>query len=148
MRGEVTHRRLALALAAALGLSSPAAAVVCSVSPQSVSFGTYDPLSPSALDGVGNIAVSCDAATSFTISLGTGAGSYSGRVMTSGANQLGYNLYTDITRLTVWGDGTGSTSTVSTISTGGDFAVYGRMPAGQNVPAGSYADTIVVTVTY
>ncbi|WBY09758.1 spore coat protein U domain-containing protein [Sphingomonas sp. 7/4-4] len=28
------------------------------------------------------------------------------------------------------------------------ITVYGRIRAGQNVPAGSYSDTIIVTVTY
>lgn len=133
----------ALAVAA-----SPAQGAVCSVSPQSVNFGAYNPLSSSALDGVGNISVSCDAPTSFSISLGTGAGSYASRILSSGANQLTYNLYTDSARLIVWGDGAGGTSIVSTTSAGGDFSVYGRMPARQNVPAGAYSDTIVVTVTY
>jgi len=133
---------------ALLALSAPARAAVCSVSPQSVNFGNYDPLSASPLDGVGNVNVSCDAPTSFSISLGTGAGSYASRVMTSGASQMIYNLYTDAGRLLIWGDGSASTSTVSANSTGGDFTVYGRIPASQNLPASSYTDVIVVTITY
>lgn len=128
--------------------ASPAHAVVCSVSPQSVSFGNYDPLNPAALDGVGNINVSCDASTSFTISLSAGSGTYTSRKMMSGTEPMAYNLYTDASRLLIWGDGTGSTSTVSTTAASGDYTVYGRIPDRQNIPAGTYTDSITVTVTY
>jgi spore coat protein U-like protein len=126
----------------------PALAITCSVSPQSVNFGNYDPLSPSVSDGVGNIGISCDGVTSFTIAFSSGIGSYTARLMTSAASQMQYNLYTDATRLTIWGDGTGATATISASATGGDFAVYGRIPASQNLPVDTYTDTIIVTVTY
>ena len=71
--------------------------------------------------------------------------------MTSGSNLLSYNLYTDSARTSVWGDGTGSTNTIGGTGTGGSQAVtvYGRVSLGQTgVPAGSYADTVAVTITY
>lgn len=127
---------------------APAAAATCSVSPQGVSFGSYDTLSPAPLDGVGNIGVSCDTVTAFTISLSAGGGSYSERLMTAGAAALPYNLYTDASRLTVWGDGSGGTGIVSMSATAHDFAVHGRIPARQNVVATTYVDTIFVTISY
>jgi spore coat protein U-like protein len=58
----------------------------------------------------------------------------------------------------VWGDGTGGSSpvrgSVTTLVNGvlgsGSLAltVYGRIPAGQLSTPASYADTILVTVTY
>ncbi|HEX6376217.1 MAG TPA: spore coat U domain-containing protein [Allosphingosinicella sp.] len=138
----------AAVLAGVVGSASPAAAASCNVNPSGVSFGAYDPLSSSPLDGVGNIAISCDASTSFAISLSTGAGSYAERRMSSGGAALTYNLYTDASRLTPWGDGSGGSSTVSMTGAAADIPVYGRMAAHQNVPAGAYADTIVVTITY
>jgi spore coat protein U-like protein len=134
-------------IAALLCLPHAAHAAACSVSPQGVNFGTYDPFGSSPLEGVGNINVSCDVATNFSISLGTGTGSYSTRLMSSGANQMNYNLYRDPARLLVWGDGTANTSTVSA-EAGGDFTVYARAVSGQNLPAGSYSDILIVTVTY
>lgn len=128
--------------------ASPAHAVVCSASSQSVAFGSYDTLNSSALDGVGSISVTCDATASFTISLSTGAGTYSARKMVSGTDALTYNLYSDSSRLLVWGDGSGSTTTVTAVAASGTFTVYGRIPARQNVPAASYSDTITVTVSY
>lgn len=149
MRMLVSLPIIAVALiAAALLGAPPAAAATCNVSPQGVSFGGYDTLSSGSQDGVGNISVTCDAAMSFTVSLGTGAGTYAERSMTSGAEALSYNLYTDASRLIVWGDGSGSTGTVSTTATAADIPVYGRIPARQIVPAGAYTDVIVVTITY
>jgi len=150
MKPPIRQRRLwrAAFAFAALGLCSPANAATCSVSPQSVSFGNYDPLGPAPLEGVGNINVSCDAVTSFTVSISAGTGSYSARLMTGIADQMNYNLYTDATHLMIWGDGTGSSNTVSATAAGSNLTVYGRIPARQNVAAGIYADTIIVTVTY
>jgi spore coat protein U-like protein len=64
------------------------------------------------------------------------------------SSPLTYNLYTDASRLISWGDGSGGSSTVSMTGAAADIPVYGRMAARQNVPAGAYADTIVVTITY
>lgn len=138
--------RIGAALAAG-SLAAPAAAV-CTVTPQGVSFGSYDPLSSSAHDGAGNINVTCDTLSTFTVSLSTGSsGTFTQRQMTAGAAFLGYNLYTDLMRTTVWGDGV-TTSNVTSTGTNVDLPVYGRMPALQNVEANAYADTITVTVVY
>lgn len=142
-------RRAAWAAAGlSLGIAAPASAVTCTVTPQGVAFGSYDTLSASPTDGTGNINVSCDASISFTVSLSTGSGTYTQRIMSGGANQLGYNLYTDASRTTVWGDGLGGTSNVSATGSNVDLSVYGRIPAQQNVPANAYSDTVTVTVAY
>lgn len=143
-------RRAASAVVAVVlvALASPAAAATCSVSPQGVSFGSYDTLSSTALDGVGNVNVSCDASVSFTVSLSTGSsGTFDPRRMAAGTDYLNYNLYSDAARTTVWGDGVAA-SNVSATGTNVDLPVYGRIPALQNVPANAYADTITVTVAY
>jgi len=142
-------RLFQIAAALCLGsLAAPAAAAVCTVTPQAVSFGSYDPLGATNLDGAGNINVTCDVSTPFTVARSAGnSGTFTERRMTSGVNQLGYNLYSDAARTTVWGDGVGAGS-VSGSGTNVDMSVYGRIPALQNIPAGSYADTITVTVTY
>jgi spore coat protein U-like protein len=138
----------AAALIALAGWAS-AASGACSVSPSGVHFGVYDPSSGTALDGAGNIAVTCTTLTTFTVSLSTGTGNYSQRRMTSGPGSLNYNLYVDPVRLLVWGDGTGGSQTVPSIFVlGANLPIYGRLPARQSPRAGTYLDTIVVTVTY
>lgn len=129
--------------------AAPAAAASCTVTPQSVNFGLYDSLSRAAVDGVGSVSVSCDSAVSFDISLGPGgSGTYASREMSGGQGDMRYNLYTSASRTTAWGDGSGGSTTVGGGGTGGDFTVYGRIDAGQNLPAGTYVDTVVVTITY
>lgn len=134
----------------------------CEVSTTAVAFGTYDPLSASPHDSAGNVHVSCTTTlgllVTLTISLDKGSysSSFSPRKMASGANRLNYDLYTDAAHTIIWGDGSGGTQTVSdslALSLLGavtwDHAAYGRIPASQTtVPPGSYADTVIVTLTY
>jgi spore coat protein U-like protein len=122
-----------------------AAAAGCNVSPQGVSFGDYDPLGHSAVDGVGNVNVTCDEQTSFTVSLGAGNGTVADRRMTGAPSELTYNLYKDVSRLLVWGDGGGG---VSSNGTNVDLTVYGRIPGAQNVRPDVYADSVTVTVAF
>lgn len=140
-------RRCALALFLSLP-TAPLWAATCNVSTQGVSFGAYDVFSTQQLDGAGTIGVSCDVSTTHSISLSPGAGSYAGRTMASGAHTLTYNLYRDATRTSVWGDGTSGTATVGGTATSESISLYGRIPAQQNKPVGSYSDSITVTLTF
>lgn len=136
-------------LAAALALSTQAGwAATCTVGSQGVNFGSYNVFDEQNLDGAGTISVSCDVSTEHTLSLSAGGGSYALRTMTSGANTLAYNLYTDATYTVIWGDGTGNTATVIGSGTATDHTVYGRIPARQNASVGSYSDTITVTLDF
>lgn len=164
----IARRALLAGFAACtLALPLPASALCtllcsCSASTTAVAFGSYSPLLGSALDGVGNVRVTCGGVlgllvpVDIAIDRGSHAGSFSPRRMANGAQLLSYNLYTSSARNIVWGDGSGETQIVSgsiTIvllgGTSQDFPVYGRIPGGQtSVPPGSYGDTATVTVTY
>lgn len=139
--------RSIVGLSAALGLPAAAAAATCHVTPQSVSFGNYDPIGGPSVDGIGSVNVACDAPVDFAVALTAGSGTFTDRRMSSGAAQLGYNLYTDASRSVVWADGIVGSS-VSSSGTNVDLTIYGRIGAGQNVPAGSYIDAVTVTITY
>jgi spore coat protein U-like protein len=69
--------------------------------------------------------------------------------MGSAGNMLGYFLYQNVGRTTVWGNTVG-TAPSSVAGTGApqNFTVYGAVTGGQNVPTGSYTDTVVATVTF
>lgn len=127
--------------------AAPVLAVTCNVSTGGLVFGSYDPFSTVSLDSAGDIAVTCDVATPYSVSLSPGSGTYANRRMFSGANVLNYNLYIDPLRLTVWGDGSAGTSTVSG-SISNHYTVYGRIPARQNIYIGSYGDNATITVTF
>ncbi len=150
-RSPLPRRRtnpVALAFLLLAAFSAPSLLADCTVSASGVVFGSYDVFNPGALDGAGNINVSCDPVTGFTVKLSSGGGSYAQREMTGTSGVLDYNLYTNASRSIVWGDGTGGTSVGGGTGDNVNLPVYGRIPAGQNLPAGSYGDTIVVTVEF
>lgn len=119
-----------------------------SVNAQGLNFGNYDPFDRSSLDGAGNLSINCDKDIAYTISLNGGQGRLNERRMTAGAYSLEYNLYTDASRTLVWGDGTGTSSTVSGSGTVSSLPIYGRIPAGQNGHVGSYSDTVVLSIDF
>jgi spore coat protein U-like protein len=138
-------------LALWLALTAHSACGACTVGVTGVVFGNYDPFSNVAQVSAGNVSVTCDIGTIYTITLSPGSGTYASRAMTGPGIPLSYNLFTDPTRVLVWGDGTSGTLAVPGTSTGltaTNHAVYGRIPARQNVPVGSYTDTVIVTVTF
>ncbi|KAK6024708.1 spore Coat Protein U domain protein [Ostertagia ostertagi] len=134
----------------------------CTLGTTNVAFGTYSPLAFGNTDTTGTVKVDCGGVVgllipfSIAISAG-GSGSYANRQMKSGSNQLAYNLYTDASYTTVWGDGTSSSQLVNagvTLDLAGlaptqNFYVYGRIPGRQlSAVPGVYVDTISVTLTY
>jgi len=128
----------------------------CTISALPVAFGTYDTIGVNvATDRTaeGSVTVLCTAGASASVSLGQGVNAVGDvpvtpvRRMASGANRLGYSLYSDVALTSVWG---ATTSAVTALADGASHAmtVYGKIPAGQNLPAGSYADTVVATITF
>ncbi len=130
----------------------------CTISTTALGFGNYDPIVANNtidLDGTGAVSVTCTSDSAVAISLGQGGAADTGsteaapaRRLTDGTNFLSYALYSDSGRTTVWGND--ATVDVETTGTGAadEHIVYGSVDASQNVPAGSYADTVVATVTF
>lgn len=122
----------------------------CSVSASDLNFGTYNPADSSNNDSTFTLTVSCNESATYSISLSKPVGS---RVMVgAGDDSLIYNIYTDMNRQNVWGDGTGGTHTVDDSISPPDtykvYTFYGRLIAGQDKSSGTYSDTLTVTVTY
>lgn len=151
-------RRSLIAAVVIVAVSGNAGAYTCTVAATGVNFGVYNPLAATPDDATGTVTLTCNLLvglfTSWTVALSTGNGSYSPRLLKNGVNSLSYNLYTSAAYSSVWGDGSGSTTLLSdqallvigaNINT---YTVYGRISAGQDAAAGSYLDTIVVTVDY
>ena len=169
-------RRFALASAIliAVGSAAPSTAVAgsananlnitasvpnnCTISAAPVSFGAYDPIvtnASSPLDGTGTLGIDCTDGADYLVTLGQGDNAGSGssnaipaRNLSLNGKKLSYNLYQNPARNTVWAN-TNETG-VSSKATGGPAVmnVFGRILPGQNVPAGSYSDTVTATVTY
>jgi spore coat protein U-like protein len=127
----------------------------CLISATNLAFGNYDPVEAHAtnpLDGTSTISVACTRGSSNVwvgLNLGANA-SGSTRQMISSGNYLQYELYVDNTYTPVWGSTqvAGNTWPVFPSRAPVTRTVYGRIPGGQDVPAGSYADTITATVNF
>jgi len=178
-----------------------AQATTCTVSTASagVAFGSYIPTSGSANTANGTLSLTCTpdctsplpvtlcvsalgvvlgyngVNASIALSIGGGT-SYTARLLRSGTNTLGYNLYSNSGYTTIFGNGSGGSSVVTYCFTGGTvlscsgatyvgapasglgglagtpqtqlIPIYGRIPASQDAAVGSYSDTLTVTVTF
>lgn len=127
-----------------------------------IDFGTLSTL-PANVDvasasGAGSIVLQCTPGTTVTIALDNGlnaSGSIaSGRNLknTASTETLGYQLYQDANRSTVWGNGSNGGSTLSITaanSAARTLPVFARLFARTPTPsAGTYTDTVTVTVSY
>lgn len=132
----------------AVQLTITASCVISSTA--TLNFGSQGVLS-SDVNQSTSLGVQCTSLTPYAIALSAGAGSgatTTTRKMTSSGNTIDYSLYQDSNHTTVWGttggelvSGTGSGSTQS-------YTIYGQIPAQSTPAAGSYSDTIGVTVSY
>lgn len=151
-------RPLALVTCAAglLGASGVAWAQ-CTVSSQPIAFGVYDPLQAAPAIATGGVTVDCGAGGGrpwLRLELDTGSsGTYAARTLRNGGDVLLYNLFTTANHTVIWGNGSGGSQAVEfqrgAPGQGPDFRpIHARLPAGQNAAAGTYADTIVVTLIF
>jgi spore coat protein U-like protein len=142
-------RFLFLSIIFSVFISSVSNAAVCSVNTVAVAFGAYNVYSTSNTLTTGQVTVNCSpAGTAYTVALNGGTfGTIAQRKQGSGLNRLLYNLYTDVSRSTLWGDG--STNGVTVSSSGmTPLNIYGSIPASQDVSVGNYSDSVSVTVTF
>ena len=130
-------------------------AVNCTMTAGTLAFGSYDPVganAAAALDASGTFTVACTkGAAGVTIDLGQGGNYSSGRRMTFSSSYLSYQLYSDSNRSAIWGSTSGGSAiNVSPPASSAPvtYTVYGRIPPGQDIAAGNYSDTVVMTVNF
>jgi spore coat protein U domain-containing protein, fimbrial subunit CupE1/2/3/6 len=133
--------------------------VTCTVASTVLTFNAYDPISGAADTlPTGTITVTCNSTSNgstvltYNLTLPPPAPGPS-RVMTSGANNLNYDLYTDSGRTTVWNTANPLTCSYTLPKNGANqqntCSFYGRISGGQDVPAGTYTQSgIAVGGTY
>lgn len=123
----------------------------CTVVATPLAFGNFNPIGGANKDATTTIAVLCTSGTGYEVKLDPGVNGtgVTARKMlrTTGAEKLGYALYSDSNRTTNWGTTAG---TVSGTGSGvlQNLTVYGRIPSSENVPEGLYEDTVTVTLEY
>jgi spore coat protein U-like protein len=134
----------------------------CTIETRPLAFGNYNPLVPEALDGIGTVIYTCGEKESLDgargvknirIEMSRGASnSYSDRRMTSGQDQLFYQVYLDSSHRTIWGDGSNGTNYYfdphPPNKTPVSVPAYGRIRGMQDVLAGQYVDVLQVTIQF
>jgi spore coat protein U-like protein len=126
----------------------------CSVSASALNFGGSIPTPVNGdITAQGAINATCSTAVPFDIALNVGQGqgaTMASRKMSSGTNTVNYQIHSDATRSTIWGDGSPNAPVNRLTGTGLPMSipVFGRIPMGQSPAIGIYSDTILVTLTF
>jgi spore coat protein U-like protein len=168
-------RRLALASAlfVAVGSAAPSMAVAgtatsnlqisstvsknCTISAPALDFGTYNPAEGSNITGTVTTNCTLNAYAVITLSQGSYPATGSSNEVplrrlknTDTTNYLNYTLYQNYEKTLIWpsSDSNGNALGIVGYGTEQSTTVYGEITPGQNVPAGSYSDTVTATVTY
>jgi spore coat protein U-like protein len=122
----------------------------CTISATALAFGNYAGVQK---DATATLNATCTNTTPYNVGLSVGqapGATVNTRAMT-GPNSalLNYAMFRDSTRSINWGNTVG-TDTLVGQGTGSvqSLTVYGRIPAGQSPRPGSYADTVIATITY
>jgi spore coat protein U-like protein len=131
----------------AVSASVPAS---CTISAGTLAFSTYDPLSASNLDAAGSLSIACAKGTAYEVLLGNGGNYSSGRRMSDGSGSfLGYEVYSNAGRTTVFGGTTGNgVGATASSKNAVSISLYGRITAGQDVATGSYSDSVQSTINF
>jgi spore coat protein U-like protein len=140
-----------------LALCGGSVHAACSIAVTPLNFGAYNVFAVVPLRSTGTFSISCNEAPppNVTLSIGPSAatGIFNPRQMrqSGGSDALVYNLFTDSAMTQVWGDGiTGGNVLQQKVTKNKTWnaIVYGNLPAQQNVSAGIYSDSLVVTIIW
>lgn len=162
------RKRLRSSVALALvgwGSAGIAVAGSCSVVSTGMAFGGYQPLTfagkLTSTDRTADatVTLTCTAIAtggSYTITLGPSVqgNSIVPRYLThdAGGPAMNFNIYTDASYTSVWGDGFAGAVIGGSIPIGdssGSHTVFGRIAAGQSqLRAGNYSSSLTMTITY
>jgi spore coat protein U-like protein len=135
----------------------------CSLSNTDLNFGDYDATGINRsrdLLATATISTTCTSGATGVVTMGQGEHVFyciSNNCIRRMANSeetshLTYQIYTDAGYSVVWNHNTGDMRSVANVTGSGasqGMTVYGKIPKNQiNATAGSYSDTIIITLTY
>ncbi|WP_282296501.1 spore coat U domain-containing protein [Stenotrophomonas sp. PS02289] len=127
-----------------------------------VDFGSALSTATTPSNAQGSVTAQCSALTPYTIALNAGSNAGTANDVTTRRmintnsavttnNFVGYQLYSNATRTTVWG-ATAGTNTVAGTGNGAAqaYPIYGQVanPSVNNAATGNYQDTVTATITY
>ncbi|MGH6819738.1 MAG: Csu type fimbrial protein, partial [Methylocella sp.] len=119
-------------------------------SASNMDFGT-DGVLDANIDVTSSMSVQCTNGQTYTISLddGIGSGTTTTRTMELGAEFVNYTMWKDGARTQNWGDTGGE---IASGFTGNGalqpHTIFGRVPVQTTPTAGTYTDTVTITMTY
>ena len=126
----------------------------CDIQTTPLAFGAYDPLvlhATQPLDREASVTITCTKGTPATVSVDGGLhASGAMRHLSNGSVVLRYDLFKDAGRTQRWGEGDGDALQPGEAPSEAPrtFAVFGRILPGQDIPVGTYTDSVVVTVEF
>lgn len=127
----------------------------CTITTTPLAFGTYDPVVANVttpLDAAATVTIACTMGTPATIGLDTGSNALATqrRLTNSSSAYMNYQIFLDSGHSNVWGNETTTQLDAGTAPSKEPraFPVYGRIPAGQDVPVGPFSDSVVATVNF
>ena len=122
----------------------------CTISAAPLAFGTFDPLTATAVSQSAVITLTCTQGSVARITLDNGGNFSTSRRMAGGAPAgfLLYSLYKDSAHTTSWGNEEVSVTTFDA-NNKATLTIYGQVPAPQSsVSVGNYTDTVKATVNF
>lgn len=133
----------------------------CSITGLSINFGSYNVFLPTPTDSTSTFTLNCEDVPWADLKLGPSStsGTFNPRRMkrSGGSDFLDYNIFIDAGRTVIFGDGTGGTQTLRVHKPPGTPAkapwssqinIFARIPPGQDVPIGTYSDSLTITVEW
>jgi spore coat protein U-like protein len=122
----------------------------CRITASAMEFGTYTSGRASDLDANGSVTFAGCNGADLSLALDGGSSNDIGnRTMRSASGQtLRYQLYRNAARSSVAGRNTQQITATAPANGSGSMVIYGRIFAGQTVPAGAYSDTINLVLTF
>lgn len=143
----IADSAMAAAASGTLDVTASVAASCNVTGTTNVAFGAYDPTSGvDNIAGAGSFSFRCVKDTPFQLDIARND------IMTSGANNLAYTLYSDAPRTVAWADGVPAADPGGLVTVPSNAIItrdiYGKIAALQDVPAGAYSETVTVNVTY
>ena len=127
----------------------------CNISAGAMTFASYDPTLAADSDAEATIESTCTSGGAAIITMGQGDGEHGDssdaspeRQMTAGSEKLEYEVYSDSSRATEWGNTSATGVSVTGTGSAQSLTAYGRIAGLQQVSAASFTDSVTVTVTY
>ena len=126
----------------------------CTVAATPMAFSTVPVLGSQDIDSSATVTLLCTVGANYDVEMDFGLNSGGGgqRFMadTGGSGDtIPYDIYRDAARTQVWDNAAGNTVAGSAATGTVNLTAYGRIPISATpVVAGSYADTVTVTVTF